>query len=149
MKRIFLLCCLGFFVLPALAVEGNHVKYVGGTLSGMNVGAVGKIETSGIELSFESSGRKIAIPYASIESFHQSTEVAHHLGILPAIAVALLKARQRRHFIGISYRDLSSDPESQVVVLEVPKGLSRSLQQIRETRVHAEAPNRPCKADRH
>jgi len=146
MKKFFLLCCLGFLTLPVLAIEGSQVKYAGGTVPGMNIGAVGKVDVSGSTLLFESSGRKVAIPYASIESFEHSSEVARHLGVLPAIVVALFRARQRRHYIGISYRDQSSDPVTQTVILEVPKGTSRTLERVLETRAPREAkmPNHPC-----
>jgi hypothetical protein len=146
MKRFFLLCCVGFFALPAFALERIQVKYVGGTLPGMNVGKIGTIDISGASLLLESSGHKVAIPYTSIESFEHSTEVARHLGVLPAIVVGLLKARQRRHFIGISYRDPTLDPVTQVVVLEVPKGMSRTVQRVLETRAprHTQMPNHPC-----
>src|ERR1700751_2962718 len=110
MKQFFLLCCFGLFTLPALAGEGGHIKYVGGTVPGLNTGAGGQVDISGRTLVFESSKRKVSVPYASLESFEHSSEVARHLGILPAIVVALLKPRQRRHFIGISYRDQSADP---------------------------------------
>lgn len=67
MKKIFLLCSLTFLALPALAIDGRHVKYVGGTLPGVNVGAIGHIDTTAATtLTFEYSGNKVAIPYASI-----------------------------------------------------------------------------------
>jgi hypothetical protein len=132
--------------LPAFAAAGSPVKYVGGTVAGINVGAIGKLDISGTTLLFESSTHKVSIPYASIDSFEHSTEVARHLGVLPAIVVALLKPRQRRHFFGISYRDESADPESQVLVLEVPKDMTRTLQRVLETRAprHAKGPSSPC-----
>ena len=146
MRKFFLLCCIGFFALPGLAVDGNHVKYVGGTVPGMKVGALGEVQLSGTTLTFESSGARVAIPYASIESFDHSTEVARHLGVLPAIIVALFRARQRRHFIAISYRDRASDSLPQVVLLEIPKGMTLTLQRVLEARTptHAKQPTRPC-----
>ncbi len=146
MRKFFLLCCIAFFALPGLAVDSNQVKYVGGTVPGMKVGVTGELQMSGTTLTFESPGHRVAIPYSSIESFDHSTEVARHLGVLPAIVVALLRARQRRHFIGISYRDQASDSLPQVVVLEIPKGMTRTLQRVLETRTppHLKQPTRPC-----
>lgn len=148
MRKFFLLCCIGFFAVPGFAVDGNQVKYVGGTVPDMKIGALGEVQISGATLTFESSGARVAIPYASIESFDHSTEVARHLGVLPAIVVALLRARQRRHFIAISYRDQASDSLPQVVVLEIPKGMARTLQRVLETRTppHATQPTRPCRS---
>ena len=147
MKMTFILiCCLVFLALPVLAVEASQVKYVGGTVPGMDMGTIGRVDLSGPALLFESSGHKVTIPYASIDSFDSSTDVARRLGILPAIVVALIRARQRRHFIGISYRDQSSDPLTQVVILEVPKGMSRTLERVLATRAprHTQISNRPC-----
>jgi hypothetical protein len=45
--------------------------------------------------------------------------VARHLGVLPAIAVGMVKKRQRRHFFRISYRDEAGD--LRVALFEVPK----------------------------
>jgi hypothetical protein len=134
-KSFFLLCSLALLSLSAHALERDQVKYVGGTLAGVTVGSVGLIDTTApATLLFQHSGTKIAIPYASIESFQSSTEAARHLGVLPAIVVALLKARQHRHFVRISYRDQSEDHTVQVVIFEVPKGMSMTLQAVLEAR---------------
>jgi hypothetical protein len=58
--------------------------------------------------------------------------VARHLGVLPAIAVGLVKKRQRRHYFRISYRD--ENGVVQVVVFEVPKNMPRTLLPILQTR---------------
>ena len=152
MKKVFLLCSLTFLALPVLAVDGRHVKYVGGTLAGVNIGSVGRIETTeATALTLEYSGNKVRIPYASIESSEQSTEVARHLGVLPAIVVGLLKARQRRHFVRISYGDPSGNQVTQVLILEVPKTMARTLKAVLEARSsrHSEVRDRPCPATKY
>jgi hypothetical protein len=94
-------------------------------------------------LVLEHSGSKLEIPYAAIQSFEYSKEVTRHLGVLPAIAVSLLRARQRRHFFRISYHDTNSVP--QVVLFEVPKHIPRALQAVLDTRApQAVKPSRPC-----
>src|SRR5437879_3066863 len=98
MKKLAVFCLVVTLSLPAFALGGDHVKYVGGTVPALNSGGIGRLDTtSDTSLTFEYSGRKLAIPYADIQSFEYSKEVARHLGVLPAIMAALLKARQQRH----------------------------------------------------
>ncbi len=61
-----------------------------------------------------------------------SQQVARHLGVLPAIAVGLVKRRQRRHFLRISYHDESST--AQVAIFEVSKETPHTLLAILEVR---------------
>lgn len=105
----------------AAAVENGQVEYVGGTLSGVKEGAVGRLDmTTETALRFEAAGTVLEIPYARIESFDYTQEVTHHLGVLPAIAVGMARSRKHRHFFRISYY---KDDGKQVVVFEVPKNL--------------------------
>jgi len=127
------LCLLATMSLPAIAVENGQVMYSGGTSSGINVGTIGRIDMSSqTALVFECQGNKLSIPYVAIDSFEYSREVKRHLGVLPAIAVGLVKQRQRRHFFRISYRD---DPNSpQVAIFEVSKHMPQALRAILQTR---------------
>jgi hypothetical protein len=88
-KRLLLFYFVALLSLPAAAVEASQMKYVGGTAPNRKAGVVGQLvitlETS---LIFGAVGNKIAIPYASIESFQYTKQVARHLGVLPTIAIA-------------------------------------------------------------
>lgn len=140
MTRFAVFCLLLSMAAAAGASEIEHVKYVGGTEKALLEGAPGRLDTSSQNsLVFESSGKKLDIPYAEIESFTFSEEVAHHLGVLPAIAVALVRKRERKHFVRIVYRDERS--VTQVVVFEVPKRTPQALLAI----LQARAP-RGCRA---
>jgi hypothetical protein len=136
MKKFIAFCLLLITVsvtLPAFAVEGSQVRYLGGTAQGVNAGVIGRLNTTPeSELIFEYSGNKLAIPYDSIRSFQSSEEVARHLGVLPAMIVGMFKKRQRQHFFRIEYRD--SNNVMQALVLEVPKHMPRTLQAVLETR---------------
>ena len=67
--------------------------------------------------------------------FSTQKEVARHLGVLPVIAVGLLKPRQRRHFFRITHRDRNSpNPLMHVIVLEVPKRMSCALEAVLDAR---------------
>lgn len=144
MKRFLPFCFLLLLSLSASALENGHAKYVGGTLPGVTPGTVGRLDTtSETSLIFEHAGNKVEIPYAAIESHKYSKEVARHLGVLPTIAVGLLKVRQHRHFFRISYR-VPGAAAAQVVIFEVPKQMPRTLEAILQTRAPSTwKPNRP------
>lgn len=127
--------CFLILAVPALAVEGSQVMYVGGSATGVVAGTIGNLDmTSETVLIFQSAAGKIEIPYAAIQSFEYSSEVSRHLGVMPAIAVSLLKMRQHRHFFRVSYRDQGDI--AQVVIFEVPKGMPRTLKAVLEDRSH-------------
>jgi len=133
MRNSALICLLLLVALPADAVEDGQVMYTGGTVASLAAGAVGRLDTtSETALSFEYSGNKLVIPYARIESFQYTEEVARHLGVLPAIAVGLVKKRQRRHHFQISFRDDGN--VSQVAIFEVPKQMPPTLLAVLRTR---------------
>jgi hypothetical protein len=128
MKRIIAMCLLILVLmpLPTPAVEGDQAMYIGGTVAVLNKGVVGKLDTtSQTALNFESPGGKLVIPFEEIDSYEYSQQVARHLGVLPAIAVGLVKRRQRRHFFRITYHDDSKT--QQVAIFEVSKETPRSL----------------------
>ena len=119
--------------LPAAAVSGRSVKYVGGTPPNLNPGVIGTFDiTSESDLIFQHGSNKLTIPYASIESSNYSQELARHMGFLPTIAVCLLKVRQHRHFFRVAYHDEHN--VEQVAVFEVPKHMPRTLTAVFETR---------------
>src|SRR6266849_6728263 len=120
------------------AVENDQVMYMGGTPLALRAGVIGRLDTTSEKsLNFESfegklPGTKLLIPYADIQSFEYSKEVTRHLGVMPAIAVGLVRIRQHRHYFRISYR--GADDVSQVVVFEVPKQMPRTLEAVLKTR---------------
>jgi hypothetical protein len=98
-KRIVALVLLFTMSLPALALTGGQVMYAGGTVPGLGMNAIGRLDlASDTWLTFESAGSRLTIPYSAIESFEYSKEVTRHLGVLPAIAIGLVRQRQHRHF---------------------------------------------------
>jgi hypothetical protein len=133
MKKLAAICMLLVILPPAGAVEGGQVMYAGGTVPATPLGVLGRLDTtSEVVLTFAYPGDKLVIPYAKIDSFEYSQRVARHLGVLPAIAIGLVRKRQRRHFLRISYRDNSN--VSQVAVFEVSKQMPQSLMAILQVR---------------
>jgi hypothetical protein len=104
MKRMALLCLLLVLPLATIAVDNGQVMYAGGTVVTLKEGTIGRLITSSpTDLTFESSGTQLAIPFARIDSYEYSQQVARHLGVLPAIATGLIRHRQKRHFLRITY----------------------------------------------
>ncbi|HEY0796089.1 MAG TPA: hypothetical protein VGD64_09950 [Acidisarcina sp.] len=135
------------FPLKSLAVESGEVAYTGGSLTTVPLEVTGKFDTSlptAIIFQFRANGHatEIKIPYGNITGFNYHTEVAHHLGVLPAIAVGLVKRRERKHLISISFSDDANvaqtaifevakhDPPSLVAILRAraPQACGRNLQ---------------------
>jgi len=136
MKRFTSLCLLLVLALPAVAVENEEVMYVGGTVAAVKEGAIGRLDTtSPTALKFYSPGGSFEIPFARFDSYTYSEETARHLGVLPAVGVAILRKRQHRHFFRISFHDENSTP--QVAVFEVSKHMPKTVMAILQTR----APN--------
>jgi hypothetical protein len=133
MKKLLAFYLILVVSLPALAVEDGQVMYVGGTAPGVTAGCIGRLNTTfDTELIFECAGTRLSIPYAAIQSFDYSTEVRRHLGVLPAVAIGLLKMRHHQHFFRISYRN--PENTAQAAIFEVPKHMPRILQAVLETR---------------
>lgn len=141
MKPFFAFCCFLALCVSSFANDQGPVKYLGGTVSGLSAGGTGRLDTaSDNSLTFEYSGKKLAIPYDAIQSFDHTEAAARHFGVLPAIMVGLLKTRQHRHYFRIVYRDPNQVP--QVAMFLVPKQSVRVLQAVLQTRVNpACAPN--------
>jgi hypothetical protein len=134
MKRILCLCLLLVIPFAALAVESGQVLYVGGSAANMKDGTLGKLDTaSKDEIVFVYSGGKFAIPFATLDSYESSDRMARHLGVLPAVAVGLVRRRQRRHFFEFHYRD--ENHVAQVAIFEVPKDMPQTLLGILQARV--------------
>jgi hypothetical protein len=140
LTALFLLLIVSF---PALAVDDGQVMYIGGTAPGIAAGTLGSLDTtSELALIFEHTGSKLEIPYAAIESYEYSTEVTRHLGVLPAIAVGLVRIRKHRHYFRVSYR--SDDGVVQVAVFEVSKQMPRTLQAVLTARAAKAKTCSPC-----
>jgi len=133
LKKLAAFCLLLVVALPARAVGDGQVVYVGGTIQGLRAGVLGRLDASSqTALSFEFGGKKLLIPYAKIDCFGYSQRAAHNLGVLPAIAIALVRARQMKHSFRISFRDENNAP--QMAIFEVPKSMSETLRAVLLTR---------------
>ena len=143
MKKLTALFFLLIVSLPAFAVDDGQVRYIGGSAPGLAAGTVGSVDTTAeTALIFEHAGDKLEIPYAAIESHEYSTEVTHHLGVLPAVAVGMVRIRKHRHYFRVTYH--GADGVAQVAVFEVSKRMPRTLQAVLSARAAKAKTCSPC-----
>jgi TonB family protein len=134
---VFALTSFYFVLAQALGVETGQAAYVGGSLP-VPEATIGSFDaTSPTVLQFKYTvggvtGSGVLIPYRRISYFEYRTEVAHHIGVAPAIAVSLVKHRELKHFFSIRFSD--SQDQVQVGVFEVAKHDSDPLLQVLRAR---------------
>jgi hypothetical protein len=123
---VLIALCTLLPALPASAISRDDVKYVGGTVATLHIGVVGQLDpTSQTRLTYRAGSTTLTIPYDSIVSLEYRSVVAHHLGVLPFIAVSVVKKRQMRHEIRLVYED--DQHEKQVGIFEVSKDFPRAM----------------------
>jgi hypothetical protein len=130
---VWLLLAIVSVTPQVFALDGKDVAYVSGTVKGVSEGTAGGLETTLAEaLEFRSSAGQFAIPYARIKSYQCREETKFHLGVLPAIAVALVKKRAKVHFVTIVWNDEGDTAE--VAKLELSKNGSEALMDLLRAR---------------
>ena len=129
--------------LPMIAQDEQTVVFAGGTVSNLKSETSGHFEFSDpAALAFVYSSGKLSIPFQKIDSYEYSQQVVHHLGVLPAIAVGLVKARKKSHLLRITYQDQSNAP--QIALFRIPKHMPNTLLPVLQARVPQAA--HPCGA---
>jgi hypothetical protein len=119
---LLVICCFSSWTLAfdLEFVDAGQTLYRGGTVPGLQAGTMGKLDlTRPDTLVFSSGANTVSIPYANIQKFEYQEKLARHLGVIATIAVVLVKHRQRRHFIQISYKD--ANDKEQVGIFEIAK----------------------------
>ncbi len=135
MKKSVALGLVILLAIPAGAaiVEGQQVMYAGGSIADLKEGAMGRLDvTDEKALIFDSAGGRLAIPYHDIRSFTYSKKLARRTGVLATAVVVLIKRRQRRHFIEVSFTGPEGTP--QVAIFEVSKDAVQSVVAVLRTR---------------
>jgi hypothetical protein len=151
---VLIALCTLLPTLPAAAASRDDVKYLGGTATSLRIGVTGQLDpTSQTQLVYRAGSSTLTIPYDSIVSIEYRSIVAHHLGVVPFIAVSLVKKRQMRHEIRVVYEDDAH--EKQVAVFEVSKEFPRVMMPSLKVRcpvafltTHPEAPMYGAPVDR-
>ena len=129
MKRIaaVLALILVFGTLTSRAAD-QGLTYVHGTVKALQENTGGTFDTSSqaaLELRFGTG--QVSIPYAQIKSCSYREENRFRLGVLATIAVGLVKARIKNHFVTITWNDGEG---VQVVTLEAPRQRAIGLMEV-------------------
>lgn len=119
---------IGIAVAAALAiaraglaeVDAGQIRYVSGTLA-VAPDTVGRFDTTPTDALVFHAGAAAdtRIAYTEISKVEAYRVVARHLGVLPAVGAALVRKRERKHFVSITYKDAAG--KVQVALFEVPK----------------------------
>lgn len=127
--------------IPLFAQDGAIVVYAGGTVPNLKPETEGRLDVSQpAAVAFVYASGKVAIDFDAIQSYEYSREVAHRLGLLPAIAVGLMRARKQNHLLRITYRDANN--ASQVAVFRISKHMPHTLLPVLQIR--APQAEHPC-----
>lgn len=134
------LLLLALFATPALTAQTIPALYDNGSSPTLPAATTGTLDlTSPTDLIFRSTtGATLSIPYHSILAFNYRVESTHHLGVIPAILVALVNSRMHRHLFTLNYTDAAN--AKQVAVFDVPKNEPRVLLPLLRLRTSACAP---------
>src|SRR5580765_548783 len=118
--RLILAVGLIVFSTTAFALSGTEATYAGGSAKNLKPGDAGTFDVSGNDaLVFVAPSERLSITYSRIVKMEYRRELTHHLGVAPAIAVGLIKARDKKHVFTITFTDEAGVP--QAMVFEVPK----------------------------
>lgn len=136
MKQALILLLVGVMAVPtplAAAVRGKEVMYVGGTIKTVPEATEGTLDTDNPKtLIFNSPKGTFVIPYDRITSLEYGQKAGRRLGVALVITVWALFSKKRRHFVTIGFTDESNAPQG--VVLEIPKGYTKTTLTILEVR---------------
>ncbi|MGH9787828.1 MAG: hypothetical protein ACRD4U_03885 [Candidatus Acidiferrales bacterium] len=115
------------------AVRGKDVMYVGGTIANLPEATTGRLDYQDEKvLRFTSDKGSFEIPYDRVTSLEYGQKAGRRLGVALTITIWALFSKKRKHFMTIGFNDENDKPQG--VVLELPKGLPRTVIAIIEAR---------------
>ena len=134
MNRIATMILVLALAGAAFAQQSQTVEYSGGTVPNLKAETEGTLDLSDPDnLIFQYASGKVLIPYRHMQSYQYNEEVRHHLGVLPAIAVGLVRARLKNHFIRVTYLD--DNKAQQIALFNVPKDMPKVLEPVLQARI--------------
>jgi hypothetical protein len=140
------LLMLGLTTTAAMYAQQPDVEYVTGTVKGLSDGATGTVDMSSPQtLEFRAGSGQFSIPYEEITSVKCREENRFRLGVLATIAVGMLKARSKRHFVTIEWKHADDLPA--VVTLDAPRQKARGMAAVLRARAPhacASGPGQSC-----
>jgi hypothetical protein len=137
MKRFTATLVLAVFASTAIfAVDAKKAEYVGGTITSIPEKTEGVLDTKNESTLTFTPGKKgstpLAIPYSAITELEYGQKAGRRVGVAIMISPLALFSKKRKHFLTVSYKDVSD--KDQAVVFEVGKDIVRTTLTIVETR---------------
>jgi hypothetical protein len=101
---LLLTVCLTAVVM---AVGSDKAMYVGGTITGLQEKAEGRIVTTSEEqFAFNAGGKgTVAIPYASIVSLEYGQKAGRRVAVAVLVTPWALFSKKRKHYLTVTYND--------------------------------------------
>ncbi len=110
----------------AIAAEGFHADYVGGTVASLATKTDGILKTSGEEfLAFNAKKNQVQVSYAKINLLEYGQKVDRRYMAAFLLSPLFLLSKSRRHFLTVGYVDDTG--HQQAMVFQVPKGSVRAV----------------------
>jgi hypothetical protein len=123
------LLCVGAFA----GDNGNHVDYVGGTISALPTKTDGFINTHGEDLFlFQTKGVTVQIPYDKINVLEYGQRVSRRYAEAVLLSPVFLLSKTRKHCLTVEFTD--DRGKQQAMVFLVGKNDVRSLLVILEAK---------------
>jgi len=112
---------------------GEHVHYMGGTISALPTKTEGVINTKGEDLFlFQSNGVTVQIPYDKINVLEYGQRVSRRYAEALLLSPVFLLAKTRKHYLTVEFTD--DQGRQQAMVFLVGKNDVRSLLVILEAK---------------
>jgi hypothetical protein len=135
-RRAFATALVVSFVLVVgvQAVDKDKAMYMGGTLTGIQEKAEGRLNTSSDTVFALEAGKKgsVSIPYASISALEYGQKAGRRVAVGILISPWALFSKKRNHYLTITYTD--SAGKEQAGVFELGKDIVRTTLKILEVR---------------
>jgi len=127
------LCALLLVSTVCAGDSGDHVQYVGGTISALPTKTGGLINTRGEDLFlFQSKGVTVQIPYEKINAVEYGQRVSRRYAEAVLLSPVFLLSKTRKHYLTVEFTD--DRGKQQAMVFLVGKGDVRSLLVILEAK---------------
>lgn len=110
----------------AIAAEGFHADYVGGTIASLPTKTDGILKTSGEDfLAFHAKKNQVQVSYAKINLLEYGQKVDRRYLAAFFLSPLFLLSKSRQHFLTVGYVDDTG--RQQAMVFQVPKGSVRAM----------------------
>lgn len=121
-------------VTPSLAGDhGDHVRYVGGTISVLSSKTEGFVDTRHDDVFlFQTKKFTVQIPYDKINELEYGQRVGRRYAEAILISPVFLLSKTRKHFLTVGFTD--DQGRQQAMVFEVGKNEVRSMLVVLEAR---------------